>query len=83
MITIQANTDPLTCIDSVRDPHNIDKYTDKLIFGDNAGNIMLLRVNTNDLSNTNKTTLKLDEFKEAFIKKRIHDEAVAKVKQRI
>lgn len=86
MISIQGLSN-LTCIDSVT-KQNTHKECDKLIFGDNMGNIMTLEVNINDLASNNtvpdlvdptKKVIELERLKNSFVKKHVHDEAVTKV----
>lgn len=62
--------------------------SDKMIFGDTFGNIMTLEINVNQVSYNNtkpdlvdphKRVLDLDDFKDTFVKKKVHDQAVMKV----
>ena len=77
----------MTCIDSIYKT-NQSKETDKLIVGDSFGNIMTFTININELSSNNtkadiidptKTVVQLDNIKNEFVKKKIHDEGVTKV----
>lgn len=65
------------------------KESDKFIFGDSFGHVMTLELNSNDLSYNNtkadlvdsqKRVLDLENFKDSFVKKKIHDEQVMKVR---
>ena len=76
----------MTCIDSIN-KMNQSKETDKVIVGDSFGNIMTFVINVNELSSNNtkpdiidptKTVVQLDNVKNEFVKKKIHDEAVTK-----
>ena len=77
----------MTCIDSIYKTNQF-KDTDKVIVGDSFGNIMTFIININELSSNNtkpdiidpqKRVIELDSVKNAFVKKKIHDEAVTKV----
>lgn len=59
-----------------------------MLFGDTFGNVMTLEINVNQMSYNNtkpdlidphKRVLDLDDFKETFVKKKVHDQAVMKV----
>lgn len=77
----------LTCIDSI-DKVNGQQESDKMIFGDTFGNVMMLEVNLSQVSYNNtkpdlvdplKRVIDLDDFRDKFVKKKVHDEAVMKV----
>lgn len=78
----------MTCIDSIY-KWNILKETDKVIIGDSFGHIMTFVLNVNELSSNNiksditdrsKAVLFLDPIKNELVKKKIHDEAVTKIR---
>lgn len=86
MLTIQGLS-ALTCIDSI-DKVNSHQESDKLIFGDTFGNVMTLEIDLNhmsynntkpDLVDSHKRVLDLDDFRDVYVKKKVHDQAVMKV----
>lgn len=88
MLSIQGLS-ALTCIDSF-DKVNSHQESDKIIFGDTFGHVMTLEISLNhltfnttkpDLVDPQKRVLDLDDLKETFVKKKIHDEAVMKVNE--
>lgn len=78
----------LTCLDSVN-KYNKQKDTDKIIMGDNFGNIIYLEININelgfnstkpDLVDPTKRVIDSSQLKGRRVKKKVHDETVVRVK---
>ncbi len=85
LFAIQPIIEPLTCIDNATD-HKKDY--DRIIFCDSDGYVMCLKLNLNDLVSNNtkpdilnddRRILQLQNLKNSYIKRKIHDEAVIRV----
>jgi hypothetical protein len=66
--------------------------SDKVIIGDEFGNVILIKLNMSDFSTNNtkvdlvdnqKKVVNLERFKQPIIKKKLHDAAVNKVKFKV